>query len=61
MMHSKELRVPILDKNLVEFFYKLDPKYKIKNGNLRYLYRMIFQKNLIKMDLQKKYMFQTRR
>ena len=54
MMHSKELRVPILDKNLVEFFYKLDPKYKIKNGNLRYLYRMIFQKKFNQNGFTKK-------
>ena len=54
MMHSKELRVPILDKNIVEFFYKLDPKYKIKNGNLRYLYRMIFQKKFNQNGFTKK-------
>jgi asparagine synthase (glutamine-hydrolysing) len=45
-MHSKELRVPLLDHRLVEFFYKLDNKYKIQNGHLRYLYRKIFKANV---------------
>ena len=53
MAYSKELRVPILDKNVVEFFYNLDSSKIINNGNLRYLYRMLFQKNLKKMDLRK--------
>jgi|TARA_B110000003_G_C16649380_1_gene533520 asparagine synthase (glutamine-hydrolysing) len=44
MSYGKELRVPFLDKNIASFFYNLDNKYKIKNGNLRYLYREMIQK-----------------
>ena len=49
MSYGKELRVPFLDKDVSYFFYNLDNKYKIKNGNLRYLYRkMIKEKFNIK-------------
>ena len=54
MMHSKELRVPLLDHRLVEFFYNLDNKYKIQNGHLRYLYRKIFKANVVFGDGFKK-------
>jgi asparagine synthase (glutamine-hydrolysing) len=39
MFSSKELRVPLLDKNIVEFCYGVSNEYKIKNGSLRYFYR----------------------
>ena len=54
MAYGKELRVPILDKNLVEFFYNLDPSYIIKNGNLRYLYRALFEKKFNENGFKKK-------
>jgi asparagine synthase (glutamine-hydrolysing) len=41
MMNGKELRVPLLDHRIVNFFYNLDNKYIINSGNLRYLYRKI--------------------
>ncbi len=46
MINSKELRVPLLDHRLVEFFFSLPSKYKIYNGNLRYIYRKIYEKNV---------------
>lgn len=56
MSYGKELRVPFLDKDVSYFFYNLDNKYKIKNGNLRYLYRkMIKEKFNIKAFEKKKY------
>ena len=54
MAYSKELRVPILDKNVVEFFYNLDSSKIINNGNLRYLYRMLFQKKFKENGFEKK-------
>tara|TARA_Y100000590_G_C15733643_1_gene1017892 strand:+ start:198 stop:2066 length:1869 start_codon:yes stop_codon:yes gene_type:complete len=39
MNHSKELRVPLLDHNIVKFFYNLNETKLIKDGNLRYFYR----------------------
>lgn len=39
MFNSKELRVPLLDKDIVEFCYASGNKHKIKNGSLRYFYR----------------------
>ena len=43
MSNSKELRVPLLDHRLVEFF-NLPSNYKIYDGNLRYIYRKIYEK-----------------
>ena len=39
MSNSKELRVPLLDHNIVEYFF-LPENYLINNGNLRYIYRL---------------------
>ena len=39
MFNSKELRVPLLDKDIVEFCYASGNEHKIKNGSLRYFYR----------------------
>jgi len=47
MINSKELRVPLLDHRLVEFFFSLPSKYKIRNGSLRYIYRKIFAQNIL--------------
>ena len=44
MSHSKELRVPLLDHNIVKFFYDLSDNQLIKNGNLRDFYRRYIQK-----------------
>ena len=39
MFNSKELRVPLLDKDIVEFCYATGNEHKVKNGSLRYFYR----------------------
>jgi asparagine synthase (glutamine-hydrolysing) len=54
MLSGKELRVPLLDHRLVEFFYKLNNEYKIQKGHLRYLYRKILKDTLIYQDAFKK-------
>ena len=39
MAHGIELRVPLLDHNIVEFFFNLNEDLLIKNGNMRFFYR----------------------
>ena len=66
MAHGKELRVPILDHNIVEYFYYQKNGQFIKNGKLRYNYREVYYKlfdeqNLFKDNKfiqRKKYMLQ---
>lgn len=55
MMNGKELRVPLLNHNLVEFFFNLDNGYFIKNGHLRYIYRKIlYNLNIKSVPFEKK-------
>tara|TARA_B100000214_G_C23969882_1_gene629545 strand:+ start:325 stop:2205 length:1881 start_codon:yes stop_codon:yes gene_type:complete len=54
MAYGKELRVPLLDRNIAEFFYNLNSDFKIKNGNLRYLYRKVCESKLKKNAFVKK-------
>ena len=42
MAYGKEIRVPILDENIVEYFYSLNSDEYIKKGNLRHKYRELF-------------------
>jgi len=42
MAYGKEIRVPILDHNIVEYFYDLDEDQLINNGTLRPHYRNLF-------------------
>ena len=51
MFNSKELRVPLLDKDIVEFCYASGNEHKIKNGSLRYFYR----KRRLKWKLSKRF------
>jgi len=39
MCNGKELRVPLLDHNILNFFYNSQNDFKIRDGNLRYIYR----------------------
>jgi asparagine synthase (glutamine-hydrolysing) len=55
MYSSKELRVPLLDHNIVEFFFNLEDDNIIHNGNLRYFYREFCKKKFkIKKSFVKK-------
>jgi|TARA_B110001452_G_C15237367_1_gene428404 asparagine synthase (glutamine-hydrolysing) len=42
MAYGKEIRVPILDHNIVEYFYNLEPSQLINNGTLRPHYRNLY-------------------
>ena len=44
MSHGKELRVPLLDHNIIEFFFNLKDSQLIRNGNLRDFYRRYIHK-----------------
>jgi len=50
MAHGIELRVPLLDHNIVKFFFNLDEDFLIKNGNLRFLYRRYLEKFYPEID-----------
>jgi len=50
MAYGIELRVPLLDHNIVKFFYNLDEDFLIKNGNMRYLYRRYLEKFYPEID-----------
>ncbi len=41
MQHSLEVRVPLLDHNVVEFALNLDTSLKIKNGQTKYLLKQV--------------------
>ncbi|HPC35219.1 MAG TPA: asparagine synthase (glutamine-hydrolyzing) [Candidatus Marinimicrobia bacterium] len=54
MAHSLELRVPFLDKDLVEFAFTIPATLKMKNGQTKYLFRKAMAPYLPPEILQKK-------
>ena len=52
MYLSKELRVPMLNHELVEFCFNIPSKFKIHNGNLRSFYRETINEKFL---LEKKF------
>ncbi len=50
MAYSKEIRVPILDHNIVEYFYSLESKDYIDKGLMRSHYRKLFDDNSIEIN-----------
>ena len=57
MINGKELRVPLLDYRIVDFFFNLENNQMIRNGNLRFLYRKIAGKLIGNQEefIKKKY------
>jgi asparagine synthase (glutamine-hydrolysing) len=41
MAHSLELRVPFLDKEVVEYVERLPAKFKVRNGSRKWLHRQV--------------------
>ena len=57
MSYGKELRVPLLDHNIVSFFYSIENNLKIKDGNMRYLYRKYLKKKFNSHKIFRKKMY----
>lgn len=54
MAHSLEVRVPYLDRTVVEFAQRLDASYKIRNGTGKWLHRKVCQRFLDPRILKRK-------
>lgn len=46
MAHSLEIRVPLLDRRLVDFSFSIPPEYKLKNGVSKYILRKVMKELL---------------
>ena len=57
MAHGKELRVPLLDHNIVKFFFNLNNENLINDGHMRHYYRKFISEKFISNKLidKKKY------
>jgi len=54
MAHSLEARVPYLDRTVVEFGQRLAAKFKIRNGERKWLHRQVCEKFLPRQILKRK-------
>src|SRR6185369_5932595 len=54
MAHSLEVRVPYLDKEIVEFVERLDANLKVRNGSRKWLHRQVCETLLPKKILRRK-------
>lgn len=54
MAHSLEIRVPYLDREVVEFVERLPAKYKVRNGQGKWLHRQVCEDYLPREILQRK-------
>jgi asparagine synthase (glutamine-hydrolysing) len=54
MAHSLEVRVPYLDRTVVEFAQRLDASYKIRNGTGKWLHRKVCERFLDPRILKRK-------
>jgi asparagine synthase (glutamine-hydrolysing) len=54
MAHSLEVRVPYLDRTVVEYVQQLGSHFKIRNGSRKWLHRRICEKYLPKRILKRK-------
>ena len=46
MAHGIESRVPLLDHKVIEFAAKIPANIKFKDGNMKYMLKKVFEKNL---------------
>jgi asparagine synthase (glutamine-hydrolysing) len=54
MAHSLEVRVPYLDRTVVEYVQRLGPQFKIRKGTRKWLHRRVCQSYLSPRILQRK-------
>src|SRR6267378_3555766 len=54
MAHSLEVRVPYLDRTVVEYVQRLDASFKIRNGTRKWLHRQVCQNYLPSRILRRK-------
>jgi asparagine synthase (glutamine-hydrolysing) len=54
MAHSLEVRVPYLDRTVVEYVQRLDANFKVRNGNRKWLHRQVCQRYLPRRILRRK-------
>ncbi len=54
MAHSLEVRVPYLDKEIVEYVEKLPDNFKVRNGSTKWLHRKVCQDFMPKEILKRK-------
>jgi asparagine synthase (glutamine-hydrolysing) len=54
MAHGLELRVPYLDKDLVEYIERLPASFKVRNGTQKWLHRQVCQNILPKAILKRR-------
>jgi len=54
MAHSLEVRVPYLDRTVVEFVQRLDASFKIRRGTRKWLHRQVCQSYLSPRILKRK-------
>jgi asparagine synthase (glutamine-hydrolysing) len=54
MAHSLEVRVPYLDKEIVEYVEKLDANLKVRNGSRKWLHREVCKNLLPRKILRRK-------
>jgi asparagine synthase (glutamine-hydrolysing) len=54
MAHSLEVRVPYLDRTVVEYVQRLDASFKIRRGTRKWLHRQVCQSYLPRRILKRK-------
>jgi asparagine synthase (glutamine-hydrolysing) len=54
MAHSLEVRVPYLDRTVVEYAQRLEGKFKVRNGRGKWLHRKVCQRFLEPRILRRK-------
>ena len=54
MAHSLEVRVPYLDRELVEWVQRLDASFKVRNGKGKWLHRQVYRQFLPESILKRK-------
>jgi asparagine synthase (glutamine-hydrolysing) len=54
MAHSLEVRVPYLDRTVVEYAQRMDASFKVRNGSRKWLHRRVCEKFLPPQFLQRK-------